>query len=157
MSENTLVIVGRLTHDPELRYTPSGEAVANFTVVDQPRFFDRQNNEWKDRGEPLFQRCTAWRDLAVNISESLGKGDEVIVTGSLVSRSYETREGEKRTVVELEVKNIGASLRFAQASLTRTRGGSSNQQSPSNSTGSGSAANSRGSAPSAQVSDEPPF
>ena len=122
--ETTITIVGNLTADPELRFTPSGAAVANFTVASTPRTFDRQSNEWKD-GETLFMRCSVWRDAAENIAESLHRGTRVIVTGRLKSRSYETKEGEKRTVVELDVDEVGPSLRYASAKVTKAeRGGS---------------------------------
>jgi single-strand DNA-binding protein len=122
--ETTITIVGNLTADPELRFTPSGAAVANFTVASTPRTFDRQANEWKD-GETLFMRCSIWRDAAENIAESLHRGTRVIVTGRLKSRSYETKEGEKRTVIELDVDEVGPSLRYASAKVTKAeRGGS---------------------------------
>jgi len=110
--ETTITVIGNLTSDPELRFTPSGSAVANFTIASTPRTFDRQSNEWKD-GETLFLRASVWRDAAENVAESLTKGMRVIVTGRLKSRSYETKEGEKRTVIELEVDEIGPSLRYA--------------------------------------------
>ena len=123
--ETTLTIIGNLTQDPELRFTPSGAAVANFTVASTPRTFDRQSNEWKD-GETLFMRCSVWRDAAENVAESLTRGSRVIVTGRLRSRSYETKEGEKRTVVEMDVDEVGPSLRYANAKVTKTqRGGGS--------------------------------
>lgn len=123
--ETTLTIIGNLTQDPELRFTPSGAAVANFTVASTPRTFDRQSNEWKD-GETLFMRCSVWRDAAENVAESLTRGSRVIVTGRLRSRSYETKEGEKRTVVEMDVDEVGPSLRYASAKVTKTqRGGGS--------------------------------
>ena len=100
--ETVITVVGNLTADPELRFTPSGAAVANFTVASTPRTFDRQSNEWKD-GETLFMRCSVWRDAAENVAESLQRGTRVIVTGRLKSRSYETKEGEKRTVIEMDV------------------------------------------------------
>lgn len=106
--------VGRLTAAPELRFTPSGAAVVNFTVASNARRFDRQANEFKDQ-PPTFLRCSAWRDLAENIAESLDKGDEVVVIGELVQREYETQAGEKRTVMELQVEAIGPSLRWATA------------------------------------------
>lgn len=122
--ETTITIVGNLTADPELRFTPSGAAVANFTVASTPRSFDRQSNEWKD-GETLFMRCSIWRDSAENVAESLHRGTRVIVTGRLKSRSYETKEGEKRTVIELDVDEVGPSLRYASAKVTKAeRGGS---------------------------------
>jgi single-strand DNA-binding protein len=122
--DTTITIVGNLTADPELRFTPSGAAVANFTVASTPRQFDRQANEWKD-GETLFMRCSVWRDAAENIAESLHRGTRVVVTGRLKSRSFETKEGEKRTVVELEVDECGPSLRYASAKVTKAERGSS--------------------------------
>jgi single-strand DNA-binding protein len=118
--ETTITVVGNLTNDPELRFTPSGSAVANFTVASTPRTFDRQSNEWKD-GETLFLRASVWREAAENVAETLTKGTRVIVQGRLKSRSYETKEGEKRTVIELEVDEIGPSLRYASAKVTRTQ------------------------------------
>jgi single-strand DNA-binding protein len=121
--DTTLTLIGNLTSDPELRFTPSGAAVANFTVASTPRAFDRQSNEWKD-GETLFLRCSVWRDAAENVAESLQRGSRVIVTGRLKSRSYDTKEGEKRTVMELEVDELGPSLRYATAKVNKTsRGG----------------------------------
>ena len=118
--ETTITVIGNLTGDPELRFTPSGAAVANFTVASTPRTFDRQSNEWKD-GETLFMRCSIWREAAESVAESLTKGTRVVVVGRLVQRSYETREGEKRTVVELQVDEVGPSLRYATAKVTRTQ------------------------------------
>ncbi|AMM34693.1 Single-stranded DNA-binding protein [Sinomonas atrocyanea] len=118
--ETTITVIGNLTNDPELRFTPSGSAVANFTVASTPRTFDRQANEWKD-GETLFLRASIWREAAENVAESLTKGMRVIVSGRLKSRSYETKEGEKRTVIELEVDEIGPSLRYASAKVNRTQ------------------------------------
>jgi single-strand DNA-binding protein len=121
MAGDTIItVVGNLTGDPELRFTPSGAAVANFTVASTPRAFDRQTNEWKDQ-ETLFMRCSVWREAAENIAESLVRGNRVLVTGRLKSRSYETKEGEKRTVVELEVDEVGPSLRYATAKVNRTQ------------------------------------
>jgi single-strand DNA-binding protein len=121
--ETVITVVGNLTADPELRFTPSGAAVASFTVASTPRTFDRQANEWKD-GETLFLRCSVWREAAENVAESLTKGTRVIVQGRLVQRSFETREGEKRTVVEMQVDEVGPSLRYATAKVTRaSRGG----------------------------------
>ncbi|UYP18938.1 single-stranded DNA-binding protein [Rhodococcus sp. Z13] len=121
--DTVITVVGNLTADPELRFTPAGAAVANFTVASTPRVFDRQTNEWKD-GEALFLRCNIWREAAENVAESLTRGSRVIVQGRLKQRSYETREGEKRTVVELEVDEIGPSLRYATAKVTKAgRGG----------------------------------
>jgi len=117
--ETVITLVGNLTADPELRFTPTGAAVANFTVASTPRTFDRQTQEWKD-GEAMYINCAAWRNLAENVAESLTKGSRVIVTGRLRSRSYEGREGERRTVFEIEVDEIGPSLRYATAKVTRT-------------------------------------
>ncbi|MBK6441199.1 MAG: single-stranded DNA-binding protein [Actinomycetales bacterium] len=121
--DTVITIVGNVTGDPELRFTPSGAAVANFTVASTPRAFDRQSNEWKD-GETLFMRCSVWRDAAENVAESLQRGTRVIVTGRLKSRSYETKEGEKRTVIEMDVDEVGPSLRYASAKVTKTQRGS---------------------------------
>lgn len=118
--ETTITVVGNLTNDPELRFTPSGSAVANFTIASTPRTFDRQTNEWKD-GETLFLRASIWREAAENVAESLTKGTRVIVSGRLKSRTYDTKEGEKRTVMELEVDEIGPSLRYANAKVNRTQ------------------------------------
>src|SRR5699024_397355 len=121
--ETIITVVGNLTADPELRFTPAGAAVATFTVASTPRNFDRQTNEWRD-GETLFLRCSIWRDAAENVAESLTKGMRVIVQGRLVQRSFETREGERRTVVELQVDEIGPSMRYATEPDTRaSRGG----------------------------------
>ncbi len=166
--ETVITVVGNLTGDPELRFTPSGAAVANFTVASTPRTFDRQNNEWKD-GETLFLRCSTWREAAESVAESLTKGTRVIAQGRLVQRSYETREGEKRTVVELQVDEIGPSLRYATAKVTRTQrggggggfGGSSGGSGGAGSGGSfgGSASDDPWATPAASsgFSDEPPF
>ncbi|HYT09932.1 MAG TPA: single-stranded DNA-binding protein [Mycobacteriales bacterium] len=125
MAGDTIItVVGNLTADPELRFTPSGAAVANFTVASTPRTFDRQTNEWKD-GEALFLRCNIWRQAAENVAESLTRGARVVVTGRLKQRSFETKEGEKRTVVELEVDEIGPSLRYATAKVNKVSRGSS--------------------------------
>ena len=124
-----MTIVGNLTADPELRFGPSGHAVANFTVAHTPRKFDKQAGEWVD-GETLFLNCSVWRKVAENAAESLTKGARVIATGQLKARSYETREGEKRTVMELEVDEIGPSLRYATARVTKTLAGGGYQQGP---------------------------
>jgi single-strand DNA-binding protein len=116
--ETTITVVGNLTDDPELRFTPSGAAVAKFRIASTPRTLDRQSGEWKD-GEPLFLACNIWRDAAEHVAESLQRGTRVIVQGRLRQRSYETREGEKRTVYELEVDEIGPSLRYATAKVQR--------------------------------------
>jgi single-strand DNA-binding protein len=123
MAGDTIItVIGNITGDPELRFTPSGAAVANFTVASTPRQFDRQSNEWKD-GETLFMRCSVWRDAAENVAESLQRGTRVIVSGRLKSRSYETKEGEKRTVIEMEVDEVGPSLRYATAKVNKTQRG----------------------------------
>jgi single-strand DNA-binding protein len=120
--ETPITVVGNLTADPELRFTPSGAAVANFTVASTPRNFDKQSNEWKD-GEAMFLNCSVWRQAAENAAESLTKGMRVIVSGRLKARSYETREGEKRTVFEIEVEEVGPSLKYASAKVTKTQRG----------------------------------
>jgi single-strand DNA-binding protein len=117
--ETPITVIGNLTADPELRFTPSGAAVANFTVASTPRTFDRQTNEWKD-GEALFLNCSVWRQAAENAAESLQRGMRVIVQGRLKARSYETREGEKRTVFEIDVDEVGPSLKYATAKVTKT-------------------------------------
>src|ERR1700712_1804961 len=121
--ETVITVVGNLTSDPELRYTQAGLAVANFTIASTPRNFDRASNDWKD-GEALFLRASVWREFAEHVAGSLTKGSRVIVTGRLKQRSYETKEGEKRTSIELEVDEIGPSLRYATAQVTRSSGGS---------------------------------
>ncbi|MBO1030230.1 single-stranded DNA-binding protein [Tessaracoccus sp. SD287] len=125
--ETPITLIGNLTADPDLRFTPSGAAVANFTVASTPRNFDRQTNEWKD-GDAMFLNCSVWRQAAENAAESLSKGMRVVVTGRLKSRSYETREGEKRTVFEVDVDEVGPSLRYATAKVTRTSSGSGGGQ-----------------------------
>jgi single-strand DNA-binding protein len=169
--DTTITVVGNLTADPELRFTPSGAAVANFTVASTPRIYDRQAGEWKD-GEALFLRCNIWREAAENVAESLTRGARVIVTGRLKQRSFETREGEKRTVVEVEVDEIGPSLRYATAKVNKaSRSGSGGGGFGSGSSGGGDRGASRsseqpkddpwGSAPASGSfsggDDEPPF
>ncbi|MEN0138449.1 MAG: single-stranded DNA-binding protein [Rhodococcus sp. (in: high G+C Gram-positive bacteria)] len=170
--DTVITVIGNLTADPELRFTPAGAAVANFTVASTPRTFDRQTNEWKD-GEALFLRCNIWREAAENVAESLTRGSRVIVSGRLKQRSYETREGEKRTVVELEVDEIGPSLRYATAKVNKANrggGGGGNFGSSGGSGGGRPQSNTGGddpwgSAPQASGSfggsgggsDEPPF
>ncbi len=129
--ETVITVVGNLVDDPELRFTPSGAAVANFRIASTPRTFDKQSNEWKD-GDALFLSCSVWRQAAENVAESLQKGMRVVVQGRLKSRQYETREGEKRTVFEIEVEEVGPSLKYATAKVTRAArsaggGGYSNQ------------------------------
>lgn len=118
--ETQITLVGNLTADPELRFTPSGAAVANFRIASTPRTFDRQTNEWKD-GEALFLSCSVWRQAAENVAESLTKGMRVVVQGRLKQRSYEDREGQRRTVVELEVEEVGPSLKYATAKIARVQ------------------------------------
>jgi single-strand DNA-binding protein len=170
--DTTITVVGNLTADPELRFTPSGAAVANFTVASTPRTFDRQTNEWKD-GEALFLRCNIWREAAENVAESLTRGSRVIVQGRLKQRSFETREGEKRTVVELEVDEIGPSLRYATAKVNKASrsggggggfgggGGGGGNSRPAAASDSGGNEDPWGSAPAsgsfAGGDDEPPF
>jgi single-strand DNA-binding protein len=171
--DTVITVIGNLTADPELRFTPSGAAVANFTVASTPRTFDRQTNEWKD-GEALFLRCNIWREAAENVAESLTRGARVIASGRLKQRSFETREGEKRTVVELEVDEIGPSLRYATAKVNKASrsggggggfggGGGSRQPAAEPQSGGGSAGGDDpwGSAPAsgsfAGGDDEPPF
>ena len=174
--ETTITVIGNLTADPELRFTPNGAAVANFTVASTPRTFDRQTNEWRD-GDSMFINCSVWRQYAENVAESLSKGMRVIVSGRLKARSYETREGEKRTVFEVDVDEVGPALRYATAKVTRTTGGGGGggnwqgnqggggQQAPQSSGGdpwssSGNAGGNRGgNDPWAQASqpEEPPF
>ena len=123
--ETIITVIGNLTDDPELRFTPSGAAVAKFRIASTPRIMDKTSNEWKD-GEPLFLACTVWRQAAEHVAESLQRGARVIVSGRLRQRSYETREGEKRTVIELEVDEIGPSLKYATAKvqkMSRSGGG----------------------------------
>jgi single-strand DNA-binding protein len=117
--ETTITVVGNLTSDPELRFTPAGSAVANFTVASTPRVFDRESGAWRD-GDPMFLRCSLWRQYAENVAESLVRGTRVVVHGRLRQRSYDTKEGEKRTVTELEVDEIGPSLRYATAQVTKS-------------------------------------
>jgi single-strand DNA-binding protein len=165
--ETTITVVGNLTADPELRFTQSGAAVASFTVASTPRTFDRQSGEWKD-GEALFLRCNVWRQVAENVAESLTRGSRVLVSGRLRQRSFETKEGEKRTVVELEVDEIGPSLRYATAKVNKvSRGdgggggfGGGGQQSRGGGGGGAPADDPWGSAPpagSGGFADEPPF
>jgi single-strand DNA-binding protein len=175
--DTNITVVGNLTADPELRFTPSGAAVANFTVASTPRIYDRQSGEWKD-GEALFLRCAIWREAAENVAESLTRGSRVIVHGRLKQRSFETREGEKRTVVELEVDEIGPSLRYATAKVNKASrsggggggfgGGGGGQRQPAQTggetgggTGGGTGDDPWGSAPASGSfgggDDEPPF
>jgi single-strand DNA-binding protein len=166
--DTTITVVGNLTADPELRFTPSGAAVANFTVASTPRIYDRQSGEWRD-GEALFLRCNIWREAAENVAESLTRGARVIVTGRLKQRSFETREGEKRTVMEVEVDEIGPSLRYATAKVNKASrsggggfsGGGSRQAPAQAQAGGGAGDDPWGSAPASGSfgggDDEPPF
>ena len=155
-----VTIIGNLTADPELRFTPSGAAVANFRVASTPRMLDKATNEWKD-GDPFYVSCNVWRQYAENVAETLSKGMRVIVTGRLKQRSYETREGEKRTVVELEVDEVGPALRNATAKVNRIsrEGGGGGYSGGSSASSSGApaddpwASNGGGGA----AFDEPPF
>ncbi|MFE2755968.1 single-stranded DNA-binding protein [Actinosynnema sp. NPDC059335] len=160
--ETTITVVGNLTADPELRFTQSGAAVASFTVASTPRTFDKASGEWRD-GEALFLRCNVWRQVAENVAESLTRGSRVLVTGRLRQRSFETKEGEKRTVIELEVDEIGPSLRYATAKVNKvSRGdGGGGFGGGGQSRGGGAPADDPwGSAPpagSGGFADEPPF
>jgi single-strand DNA-binding protein len=170
IGDTTITVVGNLTADPDLRFTPSGAAVANFTVASTPRVYDRQSGEWKD-GDALFLRCNIWREAAENVAESLTRGSRVIVTGRLRQRSFETREGEKRTVYEVEVDEIGPSLRYATAKINKVSrggggggfgGGGGGMQSPAAASSGGAPAEDPwGSAPASGsfggADDEPPF
>lgn len=127
--ETIITVIGNLTSDPEMRFTPSGAAVANFTIASTPRKFDKASSEWKD-GETLFLRCSIWREAAENVAESLTRGARVIASGRLTMRSYETKEGEKRTVTELEVDEIGPSLKSATAKVTKAQRGQGGQLQP---------------------------
>ena len=160
-----ITVIGNLTDDPELRFTPSGAAVANFTVASTPRFLDKATNEWKD-GDALFLRCSVWRQAAENVAESLQRGARVIVTGRLRQRSFETKEGEKRTVVEVEVDEVGPSLRYATAKVNKTqRSGGSGGASGGGFSGGGGGGGGGGAAddpwatpaPAGDFTDEPPF
>ena len=149
-----VTVVGNLTNDPELRFTPSGAAVASFTVASSSRYLDKATNEWKD-SEPVYLRCSVWRQYAENVAESLTKGTRVIVTGKLKQRSYETREGEKRTVMEVEVDDVGPALRYATAKVNRVQrqGGGFGPEG-----GAGGAADDPwANAPAGGSYDEPPF
>jgi single-strand DNA-binding protein len=159
--ETVITVIGNLTSDPELRFTPSGAAVANFTVASTPRTFDRQSQEWKD-GEALFLRCNVWRQVAENVAESLTRGSRVIVSGRLKQRSFDTKEGEKRTVIELEVDEIGPSLRYATAKVTKASrgeggGGFGGGGGGFGSSGGGGGGSSDPWSTPAGPSDEPPF
>jgi len=166
--ETVITVVGNLTGDPELRFTPSGAAVASFTVASTPRTLDKATNEWKD-GDALFLRCSIWRQAAENVAESLQKGMRVVVQGRLQQRSYDTKEGEKRTVYEMQVDEVGPSLKYATAKVNKTtrgsgQGGGGFGGAPSGGSGGGAPADDpwASAAPAASGggggwSDEPPF
>jgi single-strand DNA-binding protein len=158
--DTVITVIGNVTADPELRFTTSGAAVANFTVASTPRAFDRESGEWRD-GEALFLRCNIWREAAENVAESLTRGARVIVSGRLKQRSFETQEGEKRTVVELEVDEIGPSLRYATAKVNKVSrgsgGGASSARGADNRWGSAPVAGSGGAGAGASADEEPPF
>jgi single-strand DNA-binding protein len=159
--ETIITVVGNLTADPELRFTPSGAAVASFTIASTPRTFDRNTNEWKD-GEALFLRCSIWRQAAENVAESLTRGMRVVAQGRLKQRSFETREGEKRTVIELDVDEIGPSLKYASAKVNRTQRSSTGGGFGAGGTEAAPADDPWGSAPpvgggGGGFSEEPPF
>ena len=158
--ETTITVIGNLTNDPEMRFTPSGSAVANFTIASTPRTFDTNSKEWKD-GETLFLRAAVWREAAENVAESLTKGMRVIVSGRLKSRSYETKEGEKRTVIELEVDEIGPSLKYANAKVNRTQrtggDGSGSSQSGNRSNGGFGGSSAQEDPWATPASQDPPF
>ena len=157
--DTPITLVGNLTADPELRFTPAGAAVANFTVASTPRTFNKASGQWED-GEALFMRCSIWRQAAENVAESLTRGMRVVVQGRLVQRSYTTKEGEKRTVVECQVDEVGPSLRYATAKVNKA-----DRQGGGSGFGGGSSANDDpwGSAPAQQsfggggFAEEPPF
>jgi single-strand DNA-binding protein len=127
MQDNTMTLVGNLTDEPEMRFTSAGTAVANFTIASTSRVFDKEAGQWRD-GDTLFMRCTVWQQSAENLADSLAKGTRVIVSGRLRQRSFETREGEKRTSVELVVDEIGVSLRYATVQITKTNRTSSSHE-----------------------------
>lgn len=164
--ETTITVIGNLTDDPELRFTPTGAAVTKFRIASTPRYLDKASGSWKD-GDPLFLQCNVWRDPAENVAESLTRGARVIVSGRLRQRSYETREGEKRTVMELEVDEIGPSLRYATAKVQKlnrkgsTSGGSQGGFGSSGGGNSGGNADdpwaSAGPSTTNNFSEEPPF
>ena len=159
--DTVITIIGNLTSDPELRFTPSGAAVADFTIASTPRTLDRQTQEWKD-GEALFLRCSVWRQAAENVAESLTRGSRVMAQGRLKQRSFETKEGEKRTVVELEIDEIGPSLRYATATVAKA---ARSHDRPGGGTGAGDGSSGAGragsddpwAAPVGDLSEEAPF
>lgn len=162
--DTQITIVGNLTAEPELRFTPSGASVASFTVASTPRFLDRATNEWKD-GDALFLRCSVWRTVAENVAESLHRGDRVVVVGRLKQRSFETKEGEKRTVVEVDVDEVGPSLRYATARVNKASRGGGTAGAPASAAATAPAAAASSAAPADDpwtspvggYTDEPPF
>jgi single-strand DNA-binding protein len=156
--DTPITIIGNLTGDPELRYTPTGQAVASFTVASTPRFLDKATNEWKD-GDSLFLSCNVWRQPAENVAESLMRGARVIVSGRLRQRSYETKEGVKRTVYEIEVDEVGPSLRYASAKVTRASRSAGSQAASGGQSGGRATDDPWASEPAdgGGFSDEPPF
>jgi single-strand DNA-binding protein len=154
--DTTITIIGNMVNDPELRYTPTGQAVATFRVASTPRYMDRNTNEWKD-GESLFLSCNVWRQAAENVAESLTRGMRVIVSGRLKQRSYETKEGEKRTVYEIEVDEVGPSLRSASAKVTKSQrsGGGSGFCGPSGPSSQGGGQGGYGGGAAGRASDDP--
>lgn len=149
MNDTPITLVGNLTADPELRWTPAGMAITTFTVASTPRVYDRKDDQWKD-GEALFLRCTVWRDAAEHVAETLSRGSRVIVTGRLKQRSFETRDGDKRTVIEVDVDEVGPSLRYLSATLNKAARANGNGRASN-----GAAANGAGSDDS-WASVEPP-
>ncbi|SDD30651.1 single-strand DNA-binding protein [Geodermatophilus telluris] len=174
--DTVITVIGNLTSDPELRWTPSGAAVANFTIASTPRTLDRSTQEWKD-GDPLFLRCSVWRQAAENVAESLTRGSRVMAQGRLRQRSFETKEGENRTVIELEVDEIGPSLRYATATVAKAsrsgdgpgggfggsaqrgtgQGGTGQGGTGQRGTGQGGVADPWAGAPAGDAGEEPPF
>ena len=157
--DTVITVIGNLTDDPTLNFTPNGAAVAKFRVASTPRSFDKQTNEWKD-GEPLFLACSVWREQAENVAESLQRGARVVVTGRLKQRSYETREGEKRTVIELDVDEVGPSLRYATAKVQKMSRSSGSSRSGTPAAGGSDGDPWASAAPGSQSSfadAEPPF
>src|SRR5437763_11300881 len=154
--DTVITLVGNLVDDPELRFTPSGAAVAKFRIASTPRILDKATNEWKD-GESLFLSCNVWRQAAENVAESLQRGMRVMVQGRLKQRSYETKEGEKRTVYEIEADEVGPSLKLATAKVNKTSRGAGTGGGFGGGAASGAAEDPWASAPSGGFSDEPPF
>ncbi|THV40509.1 single-stranded DNA-binding protein [Glycomyces buryatensis] len=166
--ETVITVIGNLVDDPELRYTPSGAAVAKFRIASTPRTFDRESNQWRD-GEALFLTCSVWRQYAENVAESLSRGTRVIVQGKLKQRTFDTREGEKRTVYELDVEEVGPALKFATAKVNKSSGGAggggrsfggggnAGGSAPDDPWASAAPAGAGGSAPGQGFDEDPPF